>query len=97
MGLSRTTYQYQPKVKDDREVQLALTTLTQKHAAIGYWQCCYRLWNKGYPWNHKRIYRVYTEMKLNIRRRAKRRLPERVKQPLMVPTAPRAKSGALTS
>ena len=62
--------------------------LTTKHAAIGFWQCCYRLWNKGYPWNHKRIYRVYTDMKLNIRRRSKKRLPERVKQPLSVPTAP---------
>lgn len=69
-------------------MQTALTALTTKHVAIGFWQCCYRLWNKGHWWNHKRIYRVYTDMKLNIRRRAKRRLPERVKQPLVVPTAP---------
>ena len=88
MGLSRTTYQYKRKAKDDSEVQEALTTLTTRHPAIGFWQCCYRLWNKGCIWNHKRIYRVYTDMKLNIRRRAKKRLPERVKQPLAVPTGP---------
>lgn len=86
--MSRTTYQYNRKPKDDKQVQAALTQLTQKHPAIGFWQCCYRLWNKDYPWNHKKIYRIYTEMKLNIRRRAKKRLPDRVKQPLSVPTAP---------
>lgn len=88
MGMSRTTCQYKAKVKDDSEVQSVLTTLTTKHAAIGFWQCCYRIWNKGYWWNHKRIYRIYTDMKLNIRRRSKRRLPERVKQPLSIPTSP---------
>ena len=86
IGISRTTYQYKAKLKDDSELQTALTALTDKHVAIGYWQCCHRLWDKGYNWNHKRIYRVYTDMKLNIRRRAKKRLPERVKQPLAVPT-----------
>jgi putative transposase len=88
MGISRTTCQYKAKPKNDSELQDALTALTTKHVAIGYWQCCYRLWNKGHCWNHKRIYRVYTDMKLNIRRRAKKRLPERVKQALMVPSAP---------
>ncbi|OQP63349.1 transposase [Niastella populi] len=88
MGISRTTCQYQSKSKDDTELQTALTALTTRHAAIGFWQCCYRLWNRGYWWNHKRIYRVYTDMNLNIRRRAKKRLPERVRQPLSVPTAP---------
>ena len=88
MGISRTTCQYKAKSKDDAELQDALTALTTKHVAIGYWQCCYRLWNKGHHWNHKRIYRVYTAMKLNIRRRAKKRLPERIKQALMVPSAP---------
>ncbi len=88
MGMSRTTCQYKAKIKDDSAVQSELTTLTTKHAAIGFWQSCYRIWNKGHWWNHKRIYRVYTDMKLNIRRRAKRRLPERIKQPLTIPTAP---------
>jgi putative transposase len=87
-GISRSSYQYKAKQKDDREVQDALSTLTTKHAAIGFWQCHYRLRNKGHQWNHKRVYRIYTQMKLNIRRRAKKRLPERVKQPLTVPTAP---------
>jgi putative transposase len=88
MGISRTTCQYKVKPKDDHDLQEALTKLTTKHASIGYWQCCYRLWNKGHLWNHKKIYRVYTDMKLNIRRRAKKRLPERVKQTLSVPDAP---------
>jgi len=88
MGISRTTYQYKAKPKDDSELQKVLTALTNKHVAIGYWQCCHRLWDKGYTWNHKRIYRVYTDMKLNIRRRAKKRLPERIKQPLAIATAP---------
>ena len=88
MGISRTTCQYKAKPKDDSELQAELTALTTKHAAIGFWQCCYRLWNRGHWWNHKRIYRVYTAMKLNIRRRSKKRLPERVKQPLTLPTAP---------
>jgi len=88
MGISRTSCQYRAKQKDDSAIQDELQRLTTKHAAIGFWQCCYRIWNKNYTWNHKRIYRVYKEMRLNIRRRAKRRLPERVKQPLMQPTAP---------
>jgi putative transposase len=86
MGISRTTYQYSRKAKDDTNVQNALTELTNKHVAIGFWQCYYRLWNKGYRWNYKRVYPVYTSMKLNIRRKLKKRLPERIKQPLIIHT-----------
>jgi putative transposase len=88
VAISRSSLQYEAKPKDDSEIQQALTALTDKHPCIGYWQICYRLWNKGYTWNHKRIYRVYTDMKLNIRRRSKKRLPDRVKQPLSITTAP---------
>ena len=40
--------------------------------------------NQGYRWNHKRLYRVYCEMKLNLPRRKKKRLPERERQSMEV-------------
>ena len=64
--------------------------MVAKHPAIGFWQCHHRLRNRGEKWNHKRVRRVYCKLKLNIRRRARRRLPERVKQPLVVPAEPNA-------
>lgn len=85
--LSRSSYQYKHKPKDDSEIQDALTAVISKHPAIGFWQSYYRFRNKGNLWNHKKVRRIYREMKLNIRRRAKKRLPERVKQPLIIPSA----------
>ena len=86
--ISRSAYRYKAKARDDRVVEEQLSALTQKHPSIGFWACHYRLRNKGGRINHKRLYRVYTAMKLNIRRRVKKRLPERVKLPLSVPAAP---------
>ena len=75
-------------VKDDSAIIDAIGKLIEKHPAIGFWMCFYRLRLVGHNWNHKRVYRVYTAMKLNIRRRAKKRLPARIKQQLFQPQAP---------
>jgi len=63
----------------------ALNELVEKHPSIGFWKCFYRLRRNGLDCNHKRLYRVYTMLKLNIRRKPKRRIPERVKEPLLIP------------
>tara|TARA_Y100001001_G_scaffold530_1_gene555 strand:- start:2171 stop:2629 length:459 start_codon:yes stop_codon:yes gene_type:complete len=39
---------------------------------------------KGFPFSHKRVYRVYCQMGLNLRRRTKWVLPKRIAQPLEV-------------
>ena len=88
VGLARSTVQYQKHPPDDTAIIERLGQLTEKHPAIGVWQCHYRLRIMGHGWNFKRVYRVYTGMRLNIRRRARKRLPARVKQALLRPQEP---------
>lgn len=88
IGLARSSAQYKKHPPDDAAIMGALGQLTEKHPAIGVWQCHYRLRIMGHGWNFKRVYRVYTGMRLNIRRRARKRLPARVKQALLRPQGP---------
>jgi len=60
VGLARSTYRYKPKPKQDDAVMDELNRLVAKHPAIGFWQSYYRLRLDGRPWNHKRVYRIYT-------------------------------------
>jgi len=83
----RSSCFYVHRAKDDAQVILELGKLVEKHAVIGFWKCYHRLRRAGFKWNHKRVYRIYTAMKLNIRRRAKKRLPARAKQILSTPEA----------
>lgn len=85
LSMPRSSIQYNPKFRNDTPVINALHELIEKHPAIGFWQSYFRLRRKGFKWNHKKVYRVYTSLKLNIRRRYKKRLPARVKQALFQP------------
>ena len=78
---------YKKIPRGDSSLNEALRKLVDKHPGIGFRKCYYRFRRKGYTWNHKRLYRVYTQLKLNIRRRHKRRLPQRIKEPLAVPAS----------
>lgn len=83
----RSSYLYQPVPRNDKALREAFGQLVEKHPSIGFWQSYYRLRRMGFTDNHKRMYRIYTQMKLNIRRRYRKRLPARVKQALFRPEA----------
>jgi len=85
ISLPRSTACYQRRQRDDSSLIEALHELIDKHPTIGFWKCYFRLRRTGYRCNHKRLYRVYKLLRLNVRRKARRRVPERIKMPLLVP------------
>jgi len=53
----------------------------------GFWKFYDRLRLQGHKINHKRVYRIYKQLGLRIKRKAKKRLPVRIQEKLEVPAA----------
>lgn len=63
--------------------------LTEAHKCWGFGLCFAYLRNvKGFRWNHKRVYRIYRELELNLRIKPRARLKQERPEMLSVPTAP---------
>lgn len=86
VSLPRSQFYYRSS-KDDGEVIDALQELAFKHPSYGFRKLFAYIRRTGKHWNHKKVYRVYKLLKLNKKRKGKRRLPARVKQPLEQQTA----------
>jgi len=87
--ISTSVYYYQVKLKDeDYVIMEQLSILADLHKTWGFWMMFHRLRKMQFSWNHKRVYRIYTQMRLNLRNKRKKRLPARVKEPLLRPIYP---------
>lgn len=87
--LSYSVLYYKKRINSqDDLIREELRLLAQQEQTWGFWLMRHRLKNMGFWWNHKRIYRIYTSMKLNLRTKRKKRLPARIKEPLLRPIYP---------
>ncbi|MFV0292825.1 MAG: IS3 family transposase, partial [Paracoccus sp. (in: a-proteobacteria)] len=89
-GISETCYRYSPKLKAENElIADLLIGLTEARKTWGFGLWFLHLRNiKGHPWNHKRVYRIYCELQLNLRIRPRKRLKRGKPEALAVPDAP---------
>ena len=88
-SVSQTCYRYQPKFSSENElIAQWLLRLTDNHRNWGFGLCFLYLRNvKGFGWNHKRVYRIYKMLELNLRIKPRKRLVRQVPEPLLVPNA----------
>ena len=86
-GISETCYRYQPTLSDENaEIADWLLRLTQSQRNWGFGLCFLHLRNvKDFQWNHKRVYRLYRALELNLRIKPKKRLVRETPAPLAVP------------
>jgi len=89
LGISETCFRYQPKLSSENLfIADWLLRLTQTHKRWGFGLCFMYLRNvKGYGWNHKRVYRIYRELELNLRIKPRRRIKRDRPDELSVPTS----------
>lgn len=85
LNISRSAYHYCPKLVADDEIKQVLRELAERHSRYGFKKLFQKARQRGFIWNHKRVYRIYCELKLNLRRKPKKRLPSRNKLVLESP------------
>ena len=75
VGLSRTTRRYAERPKnDDDELRKQICEIAHARRRFGYRRITAKLRKSGVIVNSKRVYRIYTEENLKVRRRPRRRL-----------------------
>jgi putative transposase len=89
MELPRATCRYQRRRLEDARLRQRLRELAETRRRFGYRRLHVLLVREGWQVNHKRVYRLYLEEKLGIRRkRGRRRAPGMARIVLAPPSEP---------
>ena len=81
MGLYRATCRYRKRRNEDERLRVRLRELAEARRRFGYRRLQVLLEREGWQVNHKRVYRLYAEEKLSLRRKRGRKRGT-IRQPL---------------
>jgi putative transposase len=86
-NISETCFRYTAILSgENAEIADWLLRLTECHRNWGFGLCFLHLRNvKGFLWNHKRVYRIYSELELNLRIKPRKRIVREKPKKLEVP------------
>ena len=88
IGICRMTVRYRSTRPDDGRLRDRLRALAHERRRFGYRRLHILLRREGYVVNHKRLFRLYREERLMVRRRGGRKRAMGTRAPMTIPFAP---------
>ena len=85
IGVDRTAFQYRPRRPDDADVRERLRELANERRRFGYRRLALMLKRDGLRMNLKRVYRLYKEERLTVRKRGGRKRALGTRAPMTIP------------
>jgi putative transposase len=85
-GMSRSLYRYRSRRPDSAPLRSRIEEIAAVKRRYGYRRVYLRLRREGWQVNRKRVYRVYREAGLAVRRRKRKRIGPFARKPLPKPT-----------
>ena len=88
IGCVRMTVRYRSRRPDDATMRARLRALAHERRRFGYRRLHVLLRREGFAVNHKRLFRLYREERLMVRRRGGRKRALGTRAPMLVPQWP---------
>ena len=88
IGCQRMTIRYRSRWPDDPRLRERLVALARERRRFGYRRLLIFLRREGFVVNHKRLFRIYREERLMVRKRSGRKRALGTRTPMPVPALP---------
>src|SRR6201996_2497129 len=88
VGMAPKTFRYVPRRADDAALRTRLRALAAERRRFGYRRLHILLRREGICLNHKKLFRLYREERLTVRRRGGRKRALGTRAPMPLPQGP---------